>query len=83
MRDCGQFWQEFLDITRLSLENFKVVCFMVAINMVTVYVVVKSCNLIEVPMFERNKLKGMHFGSRRQQFSIKLCFLYPKLHKDL
>jgi len=83
MRDCGQFWQEFLDTTRLSLENSKVVCFMVASNIVTVSVVVKSCNLIEVPMFERNKLKGMHFGTRGQQFSTTRCFLYPKLHKDL
>ena len=45
MRDCGQFWQDFLDTTRLSLENSKVGCFMVASNMDTVSVVVKSCNL--------------------------------------
>jgi hypothetical protein len=51
--------------------------------MVTLSVVVNSCNLIEVAMFERNKLKAMHFGTRRQQFSTKRCFLYPKLHKNL
>jgi hypothetical protein len=40
MGDCRQFWQDFLDTARLSLENFKIVYFMVASNVVTV--VVKS-----------------------------------------
>jgi hypothetical protein len=79
MRDCGQFWQDLLDTDRLSLENFKIVCFMVAGNMVIVFVF-KSCNLIDVLMFERNKLREMHFGRRRQQFSTKRCVLYLKLH---
>jgi len=58
------------------------VCFVVASNMVTVFVVVKSCNLIDLLIFERNKLREVHFGRRRQQFSTKRCFLYPKLHSD-
>ena len=69
-----------IKIARLSLENFKIVCFVVASNMVIVFVVVKSCNLIDVLMFGMKKLKGMHFGRRRQQFATKRCCLYPKLH---
>jgi hypothetical protein len=65
MRDCSQFWQDFLDTARLSLENFKFVCFVMASNMVIVSVVVKSCNLIDVLMFERKRLRGTHFVRRR------------------
>ena len=57
--------------------------------MVTVFVVVKSCNLIEVPMFQRKilteSLEGWILGDRGSRFlrNVPFCILnYTVAHNS-